>query len=135
MKRYNLVNSVAWNILLLTLGSVIFSIGINRTVVHNAFIIGGVFGAALLLDYKISLLFAPVRHVILFGLTGSFYTPDIFIASIILVFISSVSLDYTLFLFNEEGHQNTPFLKGKGGSSKKTWKASSLQLMNTRCSL
>jgi len=135
MKRSNLVNSVASNILLLTLGSVVFSIGINGAVVHNAFITGGVFGAALLLYYKTSLLFAPVWHVILFGLTGSHHTPDIFIASIFLMFISSVSLDYILFLFNKEGHQGAPFLKGKGVSSKKTWKASSLQLMNTRCSL
>jgi uncharacterized membrane-anchored protein YitT (DUF2179 family) len=115
---------------------------------------------------KVYLLF----NVILFGLAGSFYTPDIFIASIILVFISSVSMDYILSLFNErkivyvisdhneeisklfneEEHQGATFIKGIGAYSGKdklilmaitnnlqlkNWKASSLQLMNTRCSL
>jgi len=236
MKRSNLVNSVAWNILLLTLGSVVFSIGINGAVVHNSFLTGGAFGAALLLYYKTGLLTPPVWYllinvplfavgwfyigrrfffyslygvlvvtaasewlvldfhikeqlyaavagglicgagvgitlrslgstggldivavilnnrfnigigkvyllfnVILFGLAGSFYTPDIFIASIILVFISSVSLDYILSLFNErkivyvisdhneeisklfneEEHQGATFIKGKGAYSGK----------------
>ena len=84
---------------------------------------------------KVYLLF----NVILFGLTASFYTADIFIASIILVFISSVALDYILSLFNErkivyvisdhndeisklfseELHQGATFIKGKGAYSGK----------------
>jgi uncharacterized membrane-anchored protein YitT (DUF2179 family) len=236
MSRRNLANSVAWNLLLLTLGSVVFAIGINGAVVHNSFITGGAFGAALLLYYKTGLLSPPVWYLlinvplftvgwfyvgrrfffyslygvlvvtaatewialdfqikeqlyaavaggiicgtgvgitlrslgstggidiiaviinnrfnigigkvyllfnaILFGLTASFYSADILIASIILVFISSVSLDYILSLFNErkivyvisefneeisrlfseELHQGATFIKGKGAYSGK----------------
>jgi uncharacterized membrane-anchored protein YitT (DUF2179 family) len=236
MNRHSLANSVAWNLLLLTLGSVVFSIGINGAVIHNSFITGGAFGAALLLYYKTGLLSHPVWYLliniplfaigwfyvgrrfffyslygvlvvtaasnwivldfqikeqlyaavagglicgtgvgitlrslgstggidiiaviinnhfnigigkvyllfnaILFGLTASFYTADIFIASIILVFISSVAVDYMLSLFNErkivyvisdhnaeisklfseELHQGATFIKGKGAYSGK----------------
>ncbi|MGE4560317.1 MAG: YitT family protein [Desulfobulbus sp.] len=223
--------AIAWNLLLLTLGSVLFAIGINGAVVHNSFITGGAYGAALLLWYKTSLLSPPAWYllfnipffavgwffvgrrffwyslygmlavtlasqwisidfqikeqlyaaiagglvcgagvgvtlrslgsaggldiaavvlntrynigvgkvyflfnVILFTLTISFYSPDIFIASVILVFISSTMVEYILSLFNQRKivyiisdqneriaktfndvlHQGATFIKAKG---------------------
>ena len=43
--------SVAWNLFLLTIGSVIFMAGINGIVVHHNFIPGGLFGTCLLIFY------------------------------------------------------------------------------------
>ncbi|MDD2466300.1 MAG: YitT family protein [Desulfobulbus sp.] len=219
---------------MLTLGSVVFAIGINGSVVNNSFITGGAYGAALLLWYKTDLLspsswyllfniplfalgwffvgrrffwyslygmltvtlaaewitidfqikeqlYAAVAgglvcgtgagitlrslgsaggldiaavmlntrfnigvgkvyllfNLVLFTLTISFYSPDIFIASIILVFISSTMVDYILSLFNQRKivyvisdrneaiaktfsdvlHQGATFIKAKGAYS------------------
>ncbi len=44
--------SVSWNLLLLTLGAIIFIVGINGIVVHHNFIPGGLFGTCLLIHYK-----------------------------------------------------------------------------------
>lgn len=52
----NLTQSRSWNLLLITVGAVIFSIGIKAIVVHHDFITGGVFGAALLLHNSVGLL-------------------------------------------------------------------------------
>ena len=50
--------SVLWNLLLLTLGSLVFAIGAQAILVHHKFIIGGLFGTGLLIFYK-SNLFSP----------------------------------------------------------------------------
>lgn len=44
--------SVGWNLLLLSLGSFVFMVGINGIVVHHNFIPGGLFGTCLLIYYK-----------------------------------------------------------------------------------
>lgn len=44
--------SVPWNLLLLSVGSLIFMAGINGIVVHHNFIPGGLFGTCLLIYYK-----------------------------------------------------------------------------------
>jgi uncharacterized membrane-anchored protein YitT (DUF2179 family) len=232
----NSATSIAWNLLLLTLGSILFAIGINGAVVNNSFITGGAYGAALLIWYKSDLLspslwyllfnipffilgwffvgrrffwyslygmlavtlasqwlvfdfqikeqlYAAIAgglvcgtgvgitlrslgsaggldiaavilntrlnigvgkvylvfNLILFTLTISFYSPDIFIASVILVFISSTMVDYILSLFNQRKivyvisdqneaiaksfsdtlHQGSTFIKAKGSYSGK----------------
>nr|WP_320012891.1 YitT family protein [uncultured Desulfobulbus sp.] len=194
----NPTSSVLWNLLLLTLGSVLFALGINGAVINNSFITGGLYGATLLVYYKTQMfspslwylifniplfvlgwffvgrrffwyslygmlvitlatqwidfdfqiqdqLYAAIAggivsgagsgiilrsigsaggldiaaimlntrfnfgvgkvymlfNVVLFGLTISFYTPDIIIASIILVFISSITVEHVLSLFNQ----------------------------------
>ncbi|MDJ0622159.1 MAG: YitT family protein [Desulfocapsaceae bacterium] len=48
--------SVPWNLLLLSLGSIIFMAGINGVVVHHNFIPGGLYGTCLLIFYKTELL-------------------------------------------------------------------------------
>lgn len=44
--------SVGWNVMLLTLGALLFVVGINGVVVHHNFITGGLYGACLLVYYK-----------------------------------------------------------------------------------
>lgn len=44
--------SVGWNLLLLTIGSVIYMAGINGIVLHHNFIPGGLYGTSLLIFYK-----------------------------------------------------------------------------------
>ena len=194
----NPTSSILWNLVLLTMGSVLFALGINGAVINNSFITGGLYGATLLIYYKTQLLspslwylifniplfvlgwffvgrrffwyslygmlvitlatqwitidfqikdqlYAAIAggivsgagsgiilrsigsaggldiaaimlntrfnfgigkvymlfNVLLFGLTMSFYSPDIIIASIILVFISSTTVEHVLSLFNQ----------------------------------
>ena len=59
--------AIAWNLFLLTLGSVFFALGINGAVVNNSFITGGAYGAALLLWYKTDLL-SPAIWYLLFNI-------------------------------------------------------------------
>ena len=220
-----------WNLLLITLGSVVFALGAKAIVVHHNFITGGIYGTGLLLYYKTGWLspglwylllnlplfavgwffvgrrfllyslysvavitlsseliqldfgireqmyaaigggiicgtgsgiilrslgsgggldiigvilnqkfnlgigkFYLMFNIILFSFVITYYDADIFIASIILVFITSVSLEHILALFNQrkvifivsdrneeiadilihELHQGATFLKGRG---------------------
>ncbi|NLZ17685.1 MAG: YitT family protein [Desulfobulbaceae bacterium] len=198
MNRAGLVNSIPWNLFLITLGSLVYSTGINGVVIHHNFITSGIYGLALLIYYE-SGTFSPsfwyficnlplfilgwffvsrrffyytlygvlavtfitrfmpldfqieqqiyaavaggiicgigsgitlrslgsaggldiiavilysrynigmgkvslVANVLLFSLASTYYNPDILIASIILVFISSVALEQVLSLFNQ----------------------------------
>ncbi len=58
MNTQHSFRSVLWNLLLLTLGSLVFAIGAQAILVHHKFIIGGLFGTGLLIFYK-SNLFSP----------------------------------------------------------------------------
>ena len=65
---------------------------------------GGLDIAAIMLNTRFNFGVGKVYmlfNVVLFGLTISFYTPDIIIASIILVFISSITVEHVLSLFNQ----------------------------------
>ncbi|WP_373499746.1 YitT family protein [Desulfococcus sp.] len=220
-----------WNILLITLGSILFSLGAKAIVVHHNFITGGIYGVGLLIYYKTKWLspgfwyllfnlplfavgwffvsrrfflyslysvavitvsselihlnfgiheqiyaaiagglicgtgsgiilrslgsgggldiigvilnqkfnlgigkFYLMFNIALFSFVITYYNADIFIASIILVFITSLSLEHMLALFNQrkvifivsdrneeisnvivhELHQGATFLKGRG---------------------
>jgi len=230
----NLSQSTSWNLLLITVGAVVYSIGIKAVVIHQSFITGGIFGAALLLNYSVGLLppaiwffvlnlplfvvsyffvgrrfffyslygmlvttvatqfitldfhvheqiYAAIAgglicgagsgiifrslgsgggldivavvlftkfnigvgkvfllfNALLFSVAASLYSPDMVIASIILVFITSISLERVMVLFNQrkivyvisdsskriarqlgdEMHQGATFIQGKGAYS------------------
>jgi uncharacterized membrane-anchored protein YitT (DUF2179 family) len=51
MKQKNYINSIPWNLLLLTAGSAVFGIGIKAIAVPNGFITGGISGVGLLIYY------------------------------------------------------------------------------------
>lgn len=234
MEFKNLSQSWVWNLLLITVGSVIFSMGIKGVVIQNDFITGGIFGSALLIYYSSGFLSPSIWYFILniplfligwfyvskrfflyslygmvvvsiaselitmdfqiqeqiyaavaggiicgigsgivlrslgsgggldiiavilfsrfnigvgkvylgfnlmlFSFAASLYSPDIFIASVILVFISSLSLEHVMSLFNQrkivyvisdknvqiaqllrdELSQGATFIKGQGAYS------------------
>jgi len=52
----NNIKPILWNLFLITTGSVVFSIGAEGVLVHHHFIIGGLYGAGLLIFYKTSFL-------------------------------------------------------------------------------
>ena len=56
MKRYKLFQSIPWNLFLITLGSVIFSFGAKAILIHHNFIMGGIYGTALLTYYSLDIL-------------------------------------------------------------------------------
>ena len=52
MKRAQLANSILWNLFLITVGSLVFSAGVNGVVIHHNFITSGIYGLALLIHYE-----------------------------------------------------------------------------------
>lgn len=57
--------SVPWNLLLLSVGSVVFMMGINGIVVHHNFIPGGLYGTCLLIYYKTEMLSPGIIYFLL----------------------------------------------------------------------
>lgn len=57
-QRFQLGNSVLWNLFLITLGVTIFSIGVKGIAIHHSFIASGIFGTGMLIYYA-SELFSP----------------------------------------------------------------------------
>lgn len=57
--------SVAWNLFLLTTGSIIYIIGMNGVVIHHNFIPGGLYGVCLFIYYKTSLLSPGTWYLLL----------------------------------------------------------------------
>jgi uncharacterized membrane-anchored protein YitT (DUF2179 family) len=64
-KLHDLRFSVPWNLFLLTVGSIIYIIGMNGIVIHHNFIPGGLYGLILLVYYKTNLLSPGVWYLIL----------------------------------------------------------------------
>lgn len=56
--------SVSWNLFLLTVGAIIFVVGINGIVVHQSFIPGGLYGLCLFIFYKTEMLSPGVLYLI-----------------------------------------------------------------------
>lgn len=51
--RFDFSYSIAWNLLLITMGSALFAMGAKAIIVHHNFIAGGLFGLALLGHYTL----------------------------------------------------------------------------------
>ena len=56
MKQFDFTYRPSWNLLLITVGSVLFAIGVQGIVIHHQFITGGLYGAGLFIYYKIEML-------------------------------------------------------------------------------
>lgn len=65
MSTKHSIPSVLWNLVLLTLGSLVFAVGAQAILVHHKFIIGGLFGTGLLLYYKSNLFSPGIWYLIL----------------------------------------------------------------------
>lgn len=63
--KKDLRSSVAWNLLLLTVGSIIFTVGMNGIVIHQNFIPGGLYGLCLFIFYKTNLLSPGIWFLLL----------------------------------------------------------------------
>ncbi|WP_136809796.1 YitT family protein [Desulfosediminicola flagellatus] len=64
-KLNDLKYSVAWNLVLLTVGSLIYIVGMNGIVVHHNFIPGGLYGLCLFIFYKTDLLSPGIWYLVL----------------------------------------------------------------------
>jgi len=58
MRKAGFVYSIIWNLTLLTVGSILFALGIKAIAVHHGFVTGGIFGTSLLLFY-VADIFSP----------------------------------------------------------------------------
>ena len=87
--------SPAWNIFLITVGSVLFSVGANAIVVHHNFITGGLYGVSLLLYYNTQWLSPGIWYLIfnlpLFLVGWVFISRRFFIYSLYSVIVVSLS--------------------------------------------
>ncbi len=65
MPRFDYTYSIWWNIMLLTIGSALFSLGIKGIALEHNFIAGGVFGVALLMHYALTALSPGLMYFLL----------------------------------------------------------------------
>ncbi|MFP4316269.1 MAG: YitT family protein [Desulfovibrionales bacterium] len=65
MKTQEITYSIPWNLFLITVGSVIFSVSLKGIALPHNFIAGGLFGSSLLLHYATGLLSAGVIYFLL----------------------------------------------------------------------
>jgi uncharacterized membrane-anchored protein YitT (DUF2179 family) len=61
----HLVNTVPWSLFLITLGSCIFAFGAQGILVHQNFIMGGLYGTGLLIYYQTELLSPAIWYLLL----------------------------------------------------------------------
>ena len=59
------IRTIIWNLLLITSGSLVFAFGAKAVLVHHNFIMGGLFGTALLISYQTDFLSPGVLYLIM----------------------------------------------------------------------
>ncbi|SDB13153.1 Uncharacterized membrane-anchored protein YitT, contains DUF161 and DUF2179 domains [Desulfonatronum thiosulfatophilum] len=57
--------TIWWNLLLITVGTIIYTLGLKGIVVHHGFIPGGIFGVGLLIYYQYPILSAGILYFLL----------------------------------------------------------------------
>ena len=65
MNPKNPTLAVLWDLFLLTLGALVYAVGAEAILVHHNFIIGGIYGTALLIFYKTNLLSPAIWYLLL----------------------------------------------------------------------
>ncbi|PHR25187.1 MAG: hypothetical protein COA36_14370 [Desulfotalea sp.] len=74
--------SIPWNLFLLTVGAIVYVVGINGIVVHHSFIPGGLYGLCLFISYKTDLLSPGILYLVLnipFFILGWFFVSRRFV--------------------------------------------------------
>ncbi len=103
MKFKDYTYSPAWNIFLITIGSLIFTIGVKSIVIHHNFITGGLYGTSLLIYYNTELLTPGVWYMILnlplFVLGWFFIGKRFLVYSVYGVLVITVSSEFITFNF------------------------------------
>lgn len=65
MNPKNPTLAVLWDLFLLTLGALVYAVGAEAILVHHKFIIGGIYGTALLIYYKTNLFSPAIWNLLL----------------------------------------------------------------------
>ena len=124
-KKITLFYSVGWNLVLITVGGVILSIGIKSIAIPHGFISGGFSGLSLLVYYVFGGLSPGIWYCVLniplfiagwlilsrryffyfnlalFSLSLGFLKLDVILYSLVLAFVVSQVMDYFLSMFNQ----------------------------------
>ena len=105
MKTKNTISQVLWNLLLITIGSLVFAIGAEAVLVHHKFIIGGLFGTSLLIFYKTGILSPGIWYFLLniplfivgwIFLSRRFFLYSLYGVSILTFFTEVISIDFAI---------------------------------------
>ena len=90
--------SLGWNLFIITIGSVIFSMGVKGVVIHHDFITGGLFGLGLLVYYKTRVLSPGIWFFLLnipLFIIGWFYLSKRFLFySLYSIAVITISTEY-----------------------------------------
>jgi len=65
MSKKQSIQSLSWNLTLITLGSLVYAIGAKAIIIHHKFIIGGLYGTSLFIYYKTNLLSPGIWYLLL----------------------------------------------------------------------
>lgn len=105
MKIQNPSLQVLWDLLLISIGSLIFAIGVQGVLVHHKFIIGGLFGTGLLVYYKtgllspglwFSILNVPLMILGWFFFSKRFFFYSLYCVGLLTLCSELVSLDFAI---------------------------------------
>ena len=108
IRKQQALKSVTWNLFLIALGSVIFSFGAKAILIHHHFIIGGLYGTALLTYYTTDM-FSPGVFFLIGNLpimgVGAFLVSRRFLLyslwGALVVTLSSELISYDLHILNQ----------------------------------
>lgn len=104
MSLENYKFTIWWNILIITIGSVVFSAGLKGVVVHHNFVPGGLFGLGVLIYYVLPFVSAGIWYFLLnipLFILGWIYLSKRFVFYSFYAMII-VTISYELFNFNFE---------------------------------
>ena len=105
MKFKNTFFQVLWNLLLITLGSLVFAVGAEAILVHHKFIIGGLYGTGLFIFYQTGTLSPGIWFFLLnipllilgwIFLSKRFFFYSLYGVSILSLFTEIISLDLAI---------------------------------------
>ncbi len=65
MSKRQSIQSIIWNLTLISIGSLIYAVGAKAILVHHKFIIGGLYGTGLFIYYKTELLSPGIWYLLL----------------------------------------------------------------------
>lgn len=105
MNPKNPALAVLWDIFLLTLGAFVYAVGAEAILVHQKFIIGGIYGTGLLLFYKTNLLSPALWNLLLnlplfvvgwIFLSRRFFFYSVYGVCVLTIFAELLTLNYAI---------------------------------------
>ncbi|MDD2388401.1 MAG: YitT family protein [Desulfobacterales bacterium] len=90
--------SIGWNLFIITIGSLIFALGVNGVIIHHDFITGGVFGLALLVYYKTQVLSPGIwfflMNIPLFAISWFYISKPFLFYSLYAIVVVAIATEY-----------------------------------------